>query len=376
MGLDPLEVDNSSDKDNDGLTNLFEWEYTGNYTHGLNASNPDTDGDGMIDGWEVENDLDPLKNDAHEDPDNDFLPNDFEHEYGLDPNNQRELYVMLIMIILIISTISYMLLRIRDINNQAKKENFTNMWDKRKSLKAGFETQIERSEAQKLGFLTKEVRDIIVATGLKNANIMKDTWVKRNTDILNDVDKFDLDIAISKILQTESPRELLIVQNEFGNILAMLKENNIKLNNQIALQDTLLNLIDRGNSNLMVGISRDYIENIRHTSNETSHKMHGVIRSFEKEIENRKEWFQPWEALLTLIQITPDEKPISISEIMQVINRSEEHAEDLLIALLKENTKIGSYNNQTKSYTKASNIDRYLEIALAQMKDPDESLKE
>jgi len=41
----------------------------------------------MLDGWEVENNLDPLTDDADEDSDNDGLTNLEEYNYGTDPNN-------------------------------------------------------------------------------------------------------------------------------------------------------------------------------------------------------------------------------------------------------------------------------------------------
>jgi len=54
-GLDPLVDDAQLDNDNDGLTNLREYQL------GTNPSNADTDGDGVNDGTEVNNGTDPTQ---------------------------------------------------------------------------------------------------------------------------------------------------------------------------------------------------------------------------------------------------------------------------------------------------------------------------
>jgi len=83
-GLDPLVGDDPGlDPDADGLTNLEEFLLE------TNPNNPDTDGDGMPDGWEAQYNylgagaLNPLVNDAAGDPDNDGLSNLQEYQYSL-----------------------------------------------------------------------------------------------------------------------------------------------------------------------------------------------------------------------------------------------------------------------------------------------------
>jgi len=78
--LDPKTANAGEDPDDDGLTNIEE------YNHGTNPTKKDTDDDGMPDGWEVDNDLDPTTKDADNDPDGDGLTNEEEYENKTDPH--------------------------------------------------------------------------------------------------------------------------------------------------------------------------------------------------------------------------------------------------------------------------------------------------
>jgi len=105
-GFDPLSDSGeaSEDGDEDGLTNLEEYQAGSNptladtdgdgltdgaevHTHGTDPTNPDTEGDGMPDGWEAFYGLDPLVDDAAEDPDGDGWTNLQEFEEGTDPTD-------------------------------------------------------------------------------------------------------------------------------------------------------------------------------------------------------------------------------------------------------------------------------------------------
>ncbi len=81
-GLDPNDAsDGTADNDNDGLTNLQE------YQENTDPNNDDTDGDGMPDQWELNNSLNPTVNDAEGDADGDGLTNIQEYQEGTDPQN-------------------------------------------------------------------------------------------------------------------------------------------------------------------------------------------------------------------------------------------------------------------------------------------------
>ncbi len=73
--------DGTADGDNDGLSDLEEYQNNTNPTEG------DTENDGMPDGWEVTYGLNPLENDAGEDADNDDYSNLQEYLSGTDPSD-------------------------------------------------------------------------------------------------------------------------------------------------------------------------------------------------------------------------------------------------------------------------------------------------
>lgn len=94
FGLNPLLNDSQNDTDNDGLTNIQEWNWnlTGgmnlsSFAHATNPASNDTDEDGIPDKWEIDNGFHPKENDSYKDPDNDFLTNLQEYKIGTNPHN-------------------------------------------------------------------------------------------------------------------------------------------------------------------------------------------------------------------------------------------------------------------------------------------------
>jgi hypothetical protein len=81
-GLDPNQNDAEGDGDQDGLSNLEEFNLL------TNPQSDDSDNDGMPDGWEVEHGLVPSDPaDATDDADDDGVPNALEFAANSDPND-------------------------------------------------------------------------------------------------------------------------------------------------------------------------------------------------------------------------------------------------------------------------------------------------
>ncbi|TXT55439.1 MAG: exported protein of unknown function [Candidatus Thorarchaeota archaeon] len=78
IGSDPL----CTDSDGDGLSDTLEY-----YTYGTNPTSTDSDSDNMPDKWEVNNNFDPLFDDALYDADNDGLTNLKEYQKGTLPRD-------------------------------------------------------------------------------------------------------------------------------------------------------------------------------------------------------------------------------------------------------------------------------------------------
>lgn len=84
------------------------------------------------------------------------------------------------------------------------------------------------------------------------------------------------------------------------------------------------------------------------------------------ELNSKEEWFKPWGGLLKLIQITEDEVPITLSDIMEVVNCPEDQTIELITSMLSENPQFGTFDTSTKTYTKSKHaeIADYLKEAL------------
>jgi len=78
-----LSQEAETDFDNDGLTNLEE------YQNNTNPKEDDTENDGTPDGWEVNYNLNPLLYDSNFDNDNDGYTNLQEYQAGTDPKNKN-----------------------------------------------------------------------------------------------------------------------------------------------------------------------------------------------------------------------------------------------------------------------------------------------
>ncbi|MHA2249667.1 MAG: SBBP repeat-containing protein [Candidatus Kariarchaeaceae archaeon] len=367
MLLNPKDPSDAfDDPDEDGLTNLEEFK------RGLDATNPDTDGDTMKDGWEVDHELNPLdKSDASKDADGDLLPNDFEYRYNLNPQNPSEIYVIFLFIIGVITGMTYLFLRYRKINKRAIDDGYGNYWLYRSSLKLGFQDVETQTEALKQGFITKEMMDVVHAAGLENTEAMLDHWFEISSDVKTELqNKIDLEAIRTKIDQTTNPFTLNSVEIEVMSSLDTITRLYSQVRNSIALIETIERILSR-TKNAFVHINSLQIKEHQHSLQSNLDKMIPILSGVRSAIDQRKEWFEPWEALLTLIQITEDEVPISIDEIVRIIKTDEKHAEELLVLLLKENSQIGKYHSDRKTYVKGIGIEDYIALALARLKDFD-----
>jgi hypothetical protein len=77
--------DGAIDNDNDGLSNLRE--FNGGSSTSTDPNDPDTDNDGMDDGWELDSGTDPLLDDSAGDMDQDGFTNYQEYTSGSHPND-------------------------------------------------------------------------------------------------------------------------------------------------------------------------------------------------------------------------------------------------------------------------------------------------
>lgn len=90
---------------------------------------------------------------------------------------------------------------------------------------------------------------------------------------------------------------------------------------------------------------------------------------YQKIVDSKIIYFEPWKRILDLIQLTKDAEPIPLHKISHIINTDYTHAEELLIMLLKDDKNIGKYSPQEKIYTKGIDIKDIVSNYIAQVRD-------
>ncbi|MCE7735362.1 MAG: hypothetical protein GPJ54_10825, partial [Candidatus Heimdallarchaeota archaeon] len=319
--LDPTyENDALVDLDFDDLNNL------GEFKAGTDPKIKDTDGDGMNDGYEVKNNLDPLKDDSNGDRDNDFLPNKFEHDYGLNPDSPIETIIAGLVFVLLISSGTYFFIRSKRLNAEAKRKGYKDLKERNKTEKRGFNSLDDLKQAETLGFKSKSAQTIIQAARYDTVDMMIEDWKFQinsaekslNTINLNELEKL-VNLTTSPINLHEVELSYKDTTNELNKILKNFKSI-------IALQEGINNLELIDDELPLIDFSSTQLSKLRNEVNDVSNNLSTTITNLSHIFEVRKQWFIPWQQLLTLIQMTQDGLPIELSKITEVILCSDDQA--------------------------------------------------
>jgi hypothetical protein len=355
----------------DGLTNFEEYDYEGK----LDPFNSDTDGDGMPDGWEVKYGLDPKNSDGFEDADGDGLDNRSEYQLrrlGFKPNNELDVIIAIIGVITaIVSIVAFIFWR-RKRNANAILMGYESYPDYKSSIKQGFISAKERNKAFSSGFLTKQVQNAINSTGYQTVTEMITDWDDIMTRVAEEIPAHQVTKQEQLISETTSPLNLEEVKHKLDPFVKKLNQEVDQLRQIISLQQLLITLQEKSKMALLADLAKEdlngYLTKFLTQVNELD--QHHI--NISNTITQREVWFDPWKALLTLIQITEDGMPISLDRIAEVVSCSEDQAADLVKLLLSENKHIGKYDDQEKVYTKGVNIKDYIQMILSQLEDIEE----
>jgi hypothetical protein len=365
-GLDPINDDRNLDHDNDGLSNLEEYDLK------TEPTDADTDGDGMPDGWEVKYDLDPHKRDAGKDADNDGLDNLNEYrlqQFGFKPNSETDTYFSIVLIFVAISSIIGFIFWLRKRNANVKLMGYESYPDYKTSLKQGFTSAKERSKAFSSGFLSKSVQNAINSAGYRIVADMITDWDNVVVRVAEEISTDQVNKHIQLISETTSPLNLDEVKINLDPFVKKLNQEMDQLRQIISLQQLLITLHEQSKIPLLEGLSKEDLDQYVSKYLSIVNELDQYHINIGNAINQREVWFKPWKALLTLIQITEDGMPIALSRISEVVNCSEAHAEDLIKLLLSENKYIGDYDENQKVYTKGVNIKDYIQMILSQLSD-------
>ncbi|MHA2168725.1 MAG: SBBP repeat-containing protein [Candidatus Kariarchaeaceae archaeon] len=387
MGLFPQVNDADSDSDNDGMTNLDEYKYSAdlglNETipyKGLIANNSDSDGDGMSDGWEVDNELNPLEDDANDNKDGDLFPNWVEYE--LDNSFLRKLnlfsakdktdsIIVIVSLIVPIFVLAGYQIRKRRRNKKAISMGFDSFPDYQQSTQAGFKSVEERNEAKNKGFLSIRAQKIIFALGFKNVDQMLDSWNSTLDATKNEFPDEAIEVLENIIVSTISPIALQHVEKDQSPLFEKIEVHLDKLNQIISIQESLILLEKDLDFPQLANFTLEELQSLNDLIVSAKISLEEYRTMIQKLINQQKDWFTPWEPLLSFIQVTEDGLPIELAEIAKIVRSEEKHAEELLELLLNENPVVGTYNSDQKIYTKGVNINYYIKTILSKLEESD-----
>ncbi|MHA2248992.1 MAG: hypothetical protein ACXAD7_01460 [Candidatus Kariarchaeaceae archaeon] len=355
--------DANEDLDNDGLTNLRE------FNEGTNPRISDSDNDGMPDGWEVEYGLNPTKDDASDDKDGDFVPNNFEYkfdQYGFRPNSILDVIVATLILLIIVIFLISILIKRRRLIKRAKLQGFLSLADKKKAIDLGFPMPELRDEAKSHGFLSSAIRDIIRLAGYNNVNEMIEAWENHRISTPKLKPEYS-DEKTNLIKATRSPIELNEIEAEIMEYFKLIDKEEQVLERDILLQNTLIDQLLKSEYQLLTNLDDTKIKFIQNQTQDIIDEQISFRNTIEETIKVRQSWFKPWQALLTLIQVTEDGYPIALDRIIEVVNCPSDQAENLIGMLLQENPHIGKYDHESKVYTKGTDVKFYIDSILSQL---------
>ncbi|MCE7736783.1 MAG: hypothetical protein GPJ54_18010, partial [Candidatus Heimdallarchaeota archaeon] len=357
--LDPIDNrDAKFDFDSDGLSNLGEFQA------GTDPKVSDTDGDGMGDGYEVEHGLDPLRDDTSGDHDGDFLPNKFEHDYGLNPDSPIETIIAGLILVTSISAGIYYIVRLKRLTKLAKEKGYIDRNEMKETEERGFTNLDERKQAEAQGFITKSAQTLIHTTKEYTVEMMIEVWKSQNNSLEKLLKSINIEEIQVIVNSTTSPINLHDVELGYKHVSDELKQFQQEFNSIVALQQSISNLSLIDDELPFISLTKDELAGLRDNVVNDLINLNLMNDNLMSIIDVRKQWFEPWQRLLTLIQMTQDGLPIELIKIAEVIQGTEDQAENLLELLLEENTMIGKYDGSKRVYTKGTNISQYIQSML------------
>ncbi|MHA2029010.1 MAG: hypothetical protein ACW99A_17405 [Candidatus Kariarchaeaceae archaeon] len=361
LDLDPHQADGFDDSDSDGIPNYWE------YLYGLDISDT-TDGKNDFDSDDLSN-LEEFKlgtNPLLADTDGDGESDAYEVDHGTDPLDPTSNYRRRLLIIGLIGGLIFItIFAVYVLNRRSKSKGFINIVESYKTRRSGFETKSEKDLAENRGFKNKQILQIVQGTGYNSMDAMIKEW----TNFINRLDETNFQAKIQNI------EELISVSGTPDDLITSIQQSNEIFND----------IVDSKNKIISFKSTADILKNFRkgdigkYTNNLTQIELLDMtaklnssndhLSSYENKIKNiiseKQSWFEPWDRLLSLIQMTQDGTPIHTSEISKVINLDTVHTEELLDLLLKENELIGTYEKESKIYTKGTLIEKYLNSILS-----------
>ncbi|MCY3412840.1 MAG: hypothetical protein INQ03_14480 [Candidatus Heimdallarchaeota archaeon] len=376
--LDPLDA--MGDRDRDSLTDADEY-----FIHHTSFSSKDTDYDGLSDGDEILiygtealnkfGDLDKdglldyeeinvyFTNHQEKDTDHDGISDYDEVNYGTDPNDPYDNKILnYSKIIVSILLTLFFIIAMYKLNSKIKNNGFSNLPQYMQLRHNGFNTYTEYCTAKDDGFENKHLQNLITSAGYQTLDDFN--FFLKEIMAHDPVSRYQKENAevLSIFSSSESPEQSIYGLEKSTSLLNGLNEQRIKLEALMALLSSIQSQFSSRLLQKMLLNKKTLLEN----KNMLSDQRNSLIQmqnNLKKAINDQTNWFEPWDRLLTLIEITGDAQSISIERIASVVALQEWHAAELIQLLIKNNPMIGEYDSEKQVFTKGLNVERYLVFA-------------